>query len=90
MCLAKNHIDVRFGFEFLVELCRISLIGQAELIAQVVKTIVDGGGGEHEHLGGYARLDDAVHQTHIAIFLAFFQLMRPRTIAEVMAFVDHH
>ena len=92
LSLAEHRVNICLCLELFIELCRISLIGQGQLVAKVIKTIVDGSGREHQHLGPDPGLDDSVHEPSIAVFPAVFQLMRSlaRAVSEVMTFVDHH
>ena len=98
-------IDVFAFAQEVVELVGSSLVRKLQLVLEVIESIVDWGGGEHQDLGGGAASDDAVHQSLVAILLASFRLhsvdaivvlsffievfVNVASIAEVMALVYH-
>ena len=81
----EDLVDRFACIEFCVDLVGIAFVGEGELVAQVGETVVDGGGGEHQHFGAYAGADDAIHQAQVTI-LFFFG--RGAAVTEVVALVD--
>ena len=67
------------------EILGFSLVGELQLILQIVEPIVHRGRGEHQHLGLHAFPDDFAHEPLVARFPALGVIR----IAEIMRFVDH-
>ncbi|MPM29595.1 hypothetical protein SDC9_76135 [bioreactor metagenome] len=68
------------------EVLRLALVGELELVLQVVEPVVHRGRREHEDLGLHAFLDDLTHEALVARLLLF----RVVGVAEVVGLVDHH
>ena len=71
-------------FSFSIRISDCTFIGQGQLVAQIVETVVDGGGRQHQHLGFDAGPDDLVHQFLVTGFL----LLEGVVVAEIMRFID--
>ena len=59
-------LNASLASKFLAEVFRISFISQGKLISQVVKTIVDRGGREHQNLCLDPFANNLVHQPLVA------------------------
>ena len=66
----------------------IALIGQSQLISQVIKAIVDRCGRQHQYTGTGAGTNDLVHQVGVAVCLAV--VVNVAAVAEVVGFIDDH
>ena len=86
--LTKNGIDIRLDIQLLIEVIRIALISQRKLIPQIVKAVIDRGGGEHQDFGLNTGFYDSVHQPHIAVFFFTATAVCAISVSEIMAFVD--
>ena len=82
--LAEDVVDIGLGAQAGIELVGISLVGEGELVAEVVEPVVDRGGREHEDLGLDPLTDHLVHQFLIAGFVIFVGVV----VAEVVRLVD--
>ena len=85
--LPKDVLDAPRCVEALVEVGRVPLVGEGELVLQVGKAVVDRRRREHEHLRPNTRADDALHEPLIAVLLC--AAVRSDAVAEVMRLVDH-
>ena len=86
--LPEDRVDVRFRLQLPVDFLRVAAVGERQLVAQVVETVVDRGSRQHQDLCFHAGFDDAVHQPHVAVFLLAALAVRPVSVAEVVALVD--
>ena len=66
----------------------VALIGQSQLIPQVIETIVDRRGRQHQYTGTGTGADDLVHQVGVAVCLA--GVVNVAAVAEVVGFIDDH
>ena len=86
--LPENLVNGFFRVELAVDLCRIALIGQGKLIAQIIKAVIDRRGREHQHFCLDPGPDNLVQKLQITVL--FLILAGDfAAIAEVMALVDH-
>ena len=74
--------------KFVCPRAAVALIGQRELVAQVVKAVIHGCCRQHQYPRPCARTDDLVHKPRVAVFLAL--LVGVAAIAEIVRFIDHH
>ena len=74
--------------KFVCPRAAVALIGQRELVAQVVKAVIHGCCRQHQYPRSCARTDDLVHKPRVAVFLALF--VGVAAVAEIVRFIDHH
>ena len=67
--LPEDRVDVRFRLQLPVDFLRVAAVGERQLVAQVVETVVDRGSRQHQDLCFHAGFDDAVHQETAVVFL---------------------
>ena len=82
----EHLLDRRGHVQVLGEVLGLALVGELELVLQVVEPVVDRGGREHEDLGLHALLDDLAHKALVARLLLFGVV----GVAEIVRLVDHH
>ena len=83
----ENLLDGMTEFHVGFELPWIALVGQLQLIFQVVETVVHRSGREHQHLRLHAGLDDVLHQALVTVFDLVD--MRAFAVAEIVGFIDY-
>ena len=86
---AKDFINSGTGIQFLIDLGRVSLIGQRQLVFQVDKSIVNRGGREHQDLCTNTRADHLIHQLQVTVLFGVFT-GDLSAVAEVMAFINNY
>ena len=93
MRLTEDVVDTFVGRQQLVKSFGFPFVCQLQLVLEVVETVVDGCGREHQHLGLHARAYDLVHQSQVAVVAWILTILVGRhlaAIAEVVALVNHH
>ena len=89
LCAAEDLVDGMRGVQLVVDLRSIALIGQCQLIAQVVKAVVDRRGREHQHPRAHPCANDLVEQPQIAV-LALVYAAHFAAISEIVGFIDDY
>ena len=87
----EDFFDGPLHIEFVVNQTLVALVGQLQLILQVVEAIVHWRSTQHQHLRTHTSPNHLVHQTQIAVFTWVLVILIRRylaAIAEVMAFVN--
>ena len=84
--VAENRLDVVLQAQLLRPAGGVAPVCQGELVAQVAEAVVHGSGGQHEHLGLHALLDDLLHEQLVAVHPVFRR--RVAAVSEVVALVD--
>ena len=87
LCRAEDFLHAAVGVQLVLPRAAVALIRQRQLVAQVIKAVVDRRGGKHQHTGARTGADDLVHQLGVAVGLAV--VVHIAAVAEVVAFVDH-
>ena len=93
MCLTEDVINTTIGWQQLVKGFRFAFVCQLQLVLQVIETVIDWCGREHEYLRLHSRADDFVHQTEIAILfgiLAVLVCAHLTAITEIMALINDY
>ena len=90
--IAEDFINRRSGVQQFVETLRLALVGQLQLIAQVVEAVVDRRSREHQHLCFDTCADNLVHQLQVAVLTRILVVLVGgdfAAVAEVVALVDN-
>ena len=87
LCLTENLFNRFLCIELVIDILRVALVCQRQLILQIHKTVINRGGRQHEYLRLYACPDHLVHQLHITVLLRI--CVGTGTVTEVMRLVDH-
>ena len=93
LCLTEDVVNSRCCVEQRIDLVRLSLISECELIFEVIKTVVDRRSRQHKHFCFNAGADNTVEQLEIAVLARILVVLIGgdfTTVAEVMAFVNNH
>ena len=91
--LTENLVDGVCGGKFFVPLFCSPLVGQGDLVLEVVEAVVHRSRRKHQHFGTDSRADDPVHQAHITVFPASVIIAvivnAVAAVSEIVRFVDH-
>ncbi len=71
MGITKDFFYRSARAQLLAEIFGLAFVSQRELIAQIIKAVIDRGGGQHQNFGFNALADNLIHQLLIAGFTAF-------------------
>ena len=88
LCSTENLFYRPVGGYLVDPSVAVALIGQSQLIPQVIETIVDRRGRQHQYTGTGTGADDLVHQVGVAVCLA--GVVNVAAVAEVVGFIDDH
>ena len=86
LCTPEYLVDVLLGAQLVAKQPCIAFISQGQLVAQIVEPVVDRRGGQHQHLGFDALLDDGIHQLLVARLLVLVDIV----VAEVVRLINDH
>ena len=87
----EDFFDGSLHVEFVVDQTLVTLVGQLQLVLQVIEAIVDWCGTQHQHLRTHTSPNHLVHQAQIAVFAWVLVILirgHLATIAEVVALVN--
>ena len=87
LCVAENLIHAAADVQFTLPFAAIALVGQCQLVTQIVKAVVHRRGRQHQHTCARTGADDFVHQAGVTVF--FSLIVHIPAIAEIVGFIDH-
>ena len=87
--IAEDLFHAAVGVQLFFPDLTVALIGQCQLVAQIIKTIVHRRGGEHQDAGAGAGADDLFHQVVVAVKLSILWIAAA-AVSEVMGLVNDH
>ena len=86
--IPEYRIQRAADIEVVLHQARLALVGDHQLVVEVVEPVVHRRGGQHQDLRLGARPDDLVEQTAVTVDAGLVIDIRPPPVAEVVRLVD--